>query len=127
MARLAQLINNADKHREVAYKKALKLVESHLSAIHKTMEFAARNSGYSGFDSAINSELIESLYNPPIKDWDNIKFPIEWENDLGKFKIQEDGRSFIISKMGVKSMELNITILPTGSIISEGFRTPGES
>lgn len=55
MARLAQLINNADKHREVAYKKALKLVESHLSAIHKTMEFAARNSGYSGFDSAINS------------------------------------------------------------------------
>jgi hypothetical protein len=43
-------------------------------------------------------------------------FPIEFENDLGKFRIQSNGESYFFPKTGVQHIEINMTILPSGEI-----------
>jgi len=43
-------------------------------------------------------------------------FPIEFENELGKWKIYEDGTTYFERKKPVEYINVNITITPTGEI-----------
>jgi hypothetical protein len=40
--------------------------------------------------------------------------PIEFENDIGKFKYEGNGRLLVQPKKGVEYLVLNVDILPTG-------------
>jgi hypothetical protein len=43
-------------------------------------------------------------------------FPIECENDFGKWEIHSDGKTYVKPKTGVQHIELNMTITKTGEI-----------
>lgn len=43
-------------------------------------------------------------------------FPIEFENDFGKWKINSDGTTHLQPKTGIQHIELNMTIKKTGEI-----------
>jgi hypothetical protein len=45
-------------------------------------------------------------------------FPIEFENELGKWKINADGNTYVQPKKGTQYIECNITIKKTGEIES---------
>jgi uncharacterized protein Usg len=45
-------------------------------------------------------------------------FPIEFENELGKWKINADGNAYVQPKKGPQYIECNITIKQTGEIES---------
>ena len=45
-------------------------------------------------------------------------FPIEFENELGKWKINADGNTYVQPKKGTQYIECNITIKRTGEIES---------
>lgn len=45
-------------------------------------------------------------------------FPIEFENELGQWKIHSDGNTFVRPKKGTERIVCNITIKPTGEIES---------
>jgi hypothetical protein len=62
-------------------------------------------------------ELIKEYINNALKN--NIsdkKYPIEFENETGRYLIEEDGKIFIQPKQSIQYLELNINILPTSSI-----------
>lgn len=43
-------------------------------------------------------------------------FPIEFENELGRWKINSDGTTYVPPKTETKYIECNITIKPTGEV-----------
>ena len=82
--------------------------------------------------SKIQEELSVSLSKIPLN-FDSVqKFPIEFENDLGKWKIFEGGKVLLQPKEVAKYIELKLTITPTGelsnsdSINIEGFEIKKE-
>ena len=62
-------------------------------------------------DSVINTYLTQ---NHVIEE----DFPIEFENELGKWKINADGNTYVQPKKGTQYIECNITIKRTGEIES---------
>lgn len=61
----------------------------------------------------LNDVLNEYISNHIIY---NIDFPIEFENDLGKWKIESDGRIFLFPNKILNHIECNITILKNGDV-----------
>ena len=59
----------------------------------------------------LESMLSGNLLNESIVSVDN---PIEFENDIGKFKYEGNGRLLVQPKKGVEYLVLNVDILPTG-------------
>jgi hypothetical protein len=59
----------------------------------------------------LESMLSGNVLNESIVSVDN---PIEFENDIGKFKYEGNGRLLVQPKKGVEYLVLNVDILPTG-------------
>jgi hypothetical protein len=59
----------------------------------------------------LESMLSGNSLNESIVSVDN---PIEFENDIGKFKYEGNGRLLVQPKKGVEYLVLNVDILPTG-------------
>jgi hypothetical protein len=59
----------------------------------------------------LESMLSGNLLNESIVSVDN---PIKFENDIGKFKYEGNGRLLVQPKKGVEYLVLNVDILPTG-------------
>ncbi len=65
----------------------------------------------------LRDELNEVLNHYISENWVVGKdFPIEFENDFGKWKINSDGTTHVQPKTGVQHIELNIIIKKTGEI-----------
>lgn len=62
--------------------------------------------------NSIKSELEVVLKNNLPSE---LKYPINFENDLGKFQLQENNHLLIQPKKGVEYLVLNIKILPSGT------------
>ena len=63
--------------------------------------------------SEINLALINEVFHPSV-DIEDRDFPIEWETELGKFRVEENGNAFIQPKKTVQYIECKVTILPSG-------------
>lgn len=59
---------------------------------------------------SIEKELLDILKNNSINE---IKYPINFENDLGAFQLRDNNSLLIQPKKGVEYLVLNINILPT--------------
>jgi hypothetical protein len=59
---------------------------------------------------SIEKELLDILKNNSISE---IKYPINFENDLGIFQLRDNNSLLIQPRKGVEYLVLNINILPT--------------
>lgn len=69
-----------------------------------------RNTHAEKMIKSIEAELATILKNNMINE---IKYPINIENDFGKFQLQENNHLLIQPKKGVEYLVLNVNILPS--------------
>jgi hypothetical protein len=59
---------------------------------------------------SIEQEVLDMLKNNSLGE---IKYPINFENDLGTFQLRDNNSLLIKPKKGVEYLVLNVNILPT--------------
>jgi hypothetical protein len=93
-------MNNLDKSNEGFIVEATKTLERYVGEPN-TKEI------YKTISEDLNRCLDRYLTDYPINE---TKYPIEFENEIGKWKIMEDGETYIQHYKPVKSITVNFTI-----------------